>query len=186
MAVQIDADARPVKARRNLLDMGGFPRSVIALNHHAAVIFETHQNCLSCFRIELIALINLWNIFRASFECRNFHLERKIKNFFSGYSYVGHFVVVCFRLWVISSYMDIIDRIKAALKANYNPEQLEIVDESYQHAGHAGHGEYSHLLIKISFAPFKEMSRLERTRKLMKDIYGAAGKEIHSVRFEFI
>jgi BolA protein len=82
--------------------------------------------------------------------------------------------------------MNSIDSIKAALKANYNPEQLEIVDESYQHAGHAGHGKYSHLLIKLSLAPFKEMSRLDRTRKLMKDIYAAAGQPIHAVRFEFL
>lgn len=40
MAVEIDADTRPVQACGDLLDMGGFTGAVEALNQHAAVMYE--------------------------------------------------------------------------------------------------------------------------------------------------
>jgi BolA protein len=95
-------------------------------------------------------------------------------------------MVVRFGLLVINLIMDTIHIIKTALMANYNPAQIEIIDESYKHAGHAGFGEYSHLLVRISATPFKDLSRVERNRKLTKDVFNAIGKEIHSVSFEFL
>jgi BolA protein len=82
--------------------------------------------------------------------------------------------------------MDIINSIKIALMANFKPKKLEIEDESHKHAGHAGHGEYSHLWIKISAAPFAGMSRVERERALRQLVLKAAARDIHALRFEFL
>ena len=44
MAVEVDADQRPVEARRHLLDMGRFAGAVIALHHDAAVEGKAGQD----------------------------------------------------------------------------------------------------------------------------------------------
>ncbi len=38
VAVEVDADARPVEAGRNLLDVGRLAGAVIALHHHAGAV----------------------------------------------------------------------------------------------------------------------------------------------------
>ena len=40
VAVEVDADARPVEARRHLLDVRRLAGAVVALDHHAAVVLE--------------------------------------------------------------------------------------------------------------------------------------------------
>ena len=82
--------------------------------------------------------------------------------------------------------MDIIDSIKQALKANHNLDFVEILNESANHLGHAGYGDYSHLCIKLPAKSFANMSRVERYRVLHKEVVQAAGQEIHSIRFEFV
>ena len=82
--------------------------------------------------------------------------------------------------------MTIINSIESAIKANFKPELLEIIDESHKHAGHAGYGEYSHLCVRISATPFAGMSRVERERQLRSLVLKAAARDIHALRFEFI
>ncbi len=62
------------------------------------------------------------------------------------------------------------DTIKAKLEKALQPERLEVIDESHQHAGHMMHpggveprGE-THFRIKIVAAAFTGKSRLERHR----------------------
>ena len=62
---------------------------------------------------------------------------------------------------------EIIERLTAAL----NPTWIELVDQSQQHIGHAGHdprGE-SHFALIIESHAFAGLSRVERQRK----VYGA-------------
>src|SRR5262245_1884426 len=56
MAVEIDADAWPVKARRDLLDMGRFARAMIAGDHDPAVIGKAGQDCECGLAVEEIVL----------------------------------------------------------------------------------------------------------------------------------
>ncbi len=44
VAVEVDADARPVEAGRHLLDVGRLTGAVIALDHHAAVVLEAGED----------------------------------------------------------------------------------------------------------------------------------------------
>lgn len=79
----------------------------------------------------------------------------------------------------------ILDNIKTALRQEFQPELVEIIDESYLHAGHDGFGVYSHLLIKISAAPFAGLSRVERERAARKAVL-AILPDIHALNFKFV
>ena len=76
MAVEIDADAGPVEARGDLLDMRRFAGAVIALDHHAAVERKAGENGERRFAVEAIGRIALRNIFVRFRERR--HLHRRV------------------------------------------------------------------------------------------------------------
>ncbi len=78
------------------------------------------------------------------------------------------------------------DTIKERLTQDFRPEVVEVKDESYKHAGHAGHGEYSHLHIIISANAFTGKSRVERERAVRASVNSVAKHEIHAMRFEFV
>lgn len=78
------------------------------------------------------------------------------------------------------------EEIRAALEAAFAPRELEVINESHQHAGHAGHdgtGE-SHYRVRIEADAFKDMSRVNRHRAvheaLGKDLVG----KIHALALE--
>ena len=72
--------------------------------------------------------------------------------------------------------MRMADRIEAALREALAPAELEVVDESAQHAGHAGApaGGESHFRVNIAAEALGPMSRIERHRT----IHAALGDEI--------
>ena len=76
LAVQIDADARPVQARRHLLDVGRFAGTVIALQKHAPVACKTRKQRDGRVVVEAVARIGLWNMFGGDGECR--HLQVRV------------------------------------------------------------------------------------------------------------
>ena len=63
VAVQVDADARPVEARGDLLDMGRLAGAVIALDHDPAVVREAGQNGQCGLVIEEVVLIHFRHVF---------------------------------------------------------------------------------------------------------------------------
>ena len=70
------------------------------------------------------------------------------------------------------------EEIRAALEAAFAPRNLEVINESHQHAGHAGHdgsGE-SHFRVRIAAAVFGDMSRVARHRA----VHAALGKDLVS------
>ena len=74
--------------------------------------------------------------------------------------------------------MKVIDEMRDKLQAAFNPQQLEIVDDSESHRGHSGYqeGGASHFNITISAAVFAPMSRIERHRA----VHAALGKPLVS------
>jgi BolA protein len=58
------------------------------------------------------------------------------------------------------------DRIAEKLTKTFAPERLDVVDESHQHAGHAGHrpGGETHYRVYIVSQAFQGKSRIERHR----------------------
>ncbi len=76
--------------------------------------------------------------------------------------------------------------LEASLRDAFDPEYLEIVNESHLHAGHGHHdgtGE-SHLRIRIVSKAFAPMSRVERHRAINAAAAGAIKDGLHALAIE--
>src|SRR5262249_15698115 len=62
MAVEIDADQRPIQPRRHLLDMGGFAGTVIAADHHPSIEGETGEDCERRVVIEAVGIVKIGDV----------------------------------------------------------------------------------------------------------------------------
>lgn len=80
------------------------------------------------------------------------------------------------------------DKIFEALQAKFSPDQLEVINESADHAGHAGFdgSNESHFRVVIRAAVFGDMSRIARHRA----IHAALGRDlvgrIHALALEVV
>jgi BolA protein len=70
----------------------------------------------------------------------------------------------------------ILEAIRGKLTAKFQPQRLEVTDDSDRHAGHAGapEGGESHFNILIEAAAFSGMNRVARQRA----VYGALREEL--------
>ena len=75
VAVEVDADAGPVEARRDLLDMGRLAGAVIALDHDAAVEGEAGEDRQRRLAVEAVGLVEVGHIGRGLREGRDRHLR---------------------------------------------------------------------------------------------------------------
>ena len=73
MAVEVDADHRPVEAGGDLLDMGRFAGAVIALHHDAAVELEAGQDGERGLGVEPVGGVDLRHVFGARLEAVHDH-----------------------------------------------------------------------------------------------------------------
>lgn len=78
---------------------------------------------------------------------------------------------------------DRVARIRAALQAAFQPQALEVVDDSHKHAGHAGARDgRGHFAVKIVSPVFAGMAPLARHRA----VYAALGEmmqtDIHALQ----
>lgn len=77
---------------------------------------------------------------------------------------------------------DRISRIRAKLESSFNPVELEIVDESHLHAGHAGaQSGKGHFRIRIVSARFRDTKPLERHRMVFDSLDEMMITEIHAL-----
>jgi len=75
------------------------------------------------------------------------------------------------------------EKIKDKLEKAFQPEMLEIIDESHKHEGHAGHdgrGE-SHFRITIVSGVFTDRSRIERQRMVYEVLREEMQSRIHAL-----
>ena len=70
VAIEVDAEARPVQPRGHLLDMGRLARPVIALDHDAPVEGEAGEDREGRIMVELVGRIDLWHVVRTLAEGR--------------------------------------------------------------------------------------------------------------------
>lgn len=72
--------------------------------------------------------------------------------------------------------MSVASEIRSRLEARFDPESLEVIDESEAHRGHAGfqEGGESHFRVVIRAPAFGDMSRIARHRA----VHEALGPEI--------
>lgn len=75
-----------------------------------------------------------------------------------------------------------VERIRAALEQAFQPEQLQIEDQSHLHAGHAGAATgRGHFRIEIVSASFHGMKPLERHRAVYAALGALMQTEIHAL-----
>jgi BolA family transcriptional regulator, general stress-responsive regulator len=69
------------------------------------------------------------------------------------------------------------------LSEAFAPASLRVVDESHQHAGHAGHPNRSetHFRIYIVTEAFKSKSRVERHRMINQTLSGELASGVHAL-----
>ena len=75
VAVQVDADARPVEARGDLFDVGRLTCTMVALHHDAAVVGETSENGQRRIRIEPVGVVHVRHMIVHFAERRHFHVR---------------------------------------------------------------------------------------------------------------
>ncbi|TAK71602.1 MAG: BolA family transcriptional regulator [Gammaproteobacteria bacterium] len=77
--------------------------------------------------------------------------------------------------------------IETRLKQAFSPVCLEVIDESEQHRGHAGHqGGGRHFAVVISAACFEGVSRVEAHRKIYALFEDMMPDEIHALRIKIL
>ena len=75
------------------------------------------------------------------------------------------------------------DLIAEKLTKAFAPVRLDVVDESHQHAGHAGHreGGETHFRVYIVAEVFRGKSRLERHRMINATLVGELECGVHAL-----
>ena len=82
--------------------------------------------------------------------------------------------------------MALSEEIRARLEAAFEPQQLEIRDDSERHRGHAGYqeGGESHWHVRIEAPAFSEMSRIERHRAVHDALGPDIVRRIHALELK--
>jgi BolA family transcriptional regulator, general stress-responsive regulator len=82
--------------------------------------------------------------------------------------------------------MTVADEIKARLKMKFEPQVLEVHDESEKHIGHAGYreGGESHFRVVIAAPAFGEMSRIARHRAVHEALGADLVGRIHALALQ--
>jgi BolA family transcriptional regulator, general stress-responsive regulator len=75
------------------------------------------------------------------------------------------------------------DLIVKKLTDAFAPASLDVVDESHQHVGHAGHreGGETHFRVYIVAEAFRGKSRLERHRMINEKLAGELADSVHAL-----
>ncbi|WP_432449845.1 BolA family protein [Aliiroseovarius marinus] len=78
------------------------------------------------------------------------------------------------------------EQIRQKLTDAFQPELLDVVDESESHRGHAGYqeGGESHFRVVIRAAAFRDMSRIARHRAVHTALGPVLMSEIHALALE--
>lgn len=84
--------------------------------------------------------------------------------------------------------MRVAKRIEDKLRAAFAPSELEIVDQSHLHAGHAGapDGGESHFRVRLVSAAFGGMGRVERQRAVNRVLAEELAGPVHALSVEAV
>ena len=83
--------------------------------------------------------------------------------------------------------MDYKSKIREKLIKSFNPDFLEVIDESESHRGHSGfiEGQQTHFRILIGSKVFGDMNRIKREREIHKSLGEDIIKNIHAISIRF-
>jgi BolA protein len=77
-----------------------------------------------------------------------------------------------------------VSRIRAAIEKELAPSQLEIVDDSARHAGHAGAREGGHFRVSLTAEAFRGKSMIQRHRLVFAAVAGLMKTDIHALNID--
>ena len=77
-----------------------------------------------------------------------------------------------------------ITAIRDKLNANFTPAQLEIIDDSHLHVGHASAGGAGHFTVRIVSQDFDGKSLIERHRMVYAALNDLMQSEIHALSID--
>ena len=79
--------------------------------------------------------------------------------------------------------MSMTETIRRKLSAAFAPSELEVVDDSARHEGHAGHrhGGETHFSVRIVSPAFEGLSRVERQRRVYAALADEMKSQIHAL-----
>ena len=82
--------------------------------------------------------------------------------------------------------MKVQETIRAKLQAAFAPETLEVIDESHQHAGHAGArpGGESHFRVRMKAPAFAGVARVARSRAVHAALVEELAGPVHALALE--
>lgn len=85
----------------------------------------------------------------------------------------------------LSTKLSITEDIRTRLQAAFDPRELEVIDDSESHRGHAGfqEGGESHFNVRIRAAAFEGQSRVARHRAVHKAL-GDVVPRIHALALD--
>jgi BolA family transcriptional regulator, general stress-responsive regulator len=78
--------------------------------------------------------------------------------------------------------MDRIARIETRLREAFAPDQLDLIDESADHAGHAGARHGGHFALTIVSTRFRGQSAVARHRSIYTALGDLMRTDIHALR----
>jgi len=71
--------------------------------------------------------------------------------------------------------------IERRLKEELGAERVEIIDDSWKHAGHAAAGGGGHFLVRVVSARFEGVPLLDRNRMVFRLFEAEMGRDIHAL-----
>ena len=71
--------------------------------------------------------------------------------------------------------------IEALLRRSLSPTQLEVIDDSHLHAGHAGAREGRHFTVRIQSPRFAGLARVARHRLVYDSLSPLAAQGVHAL-----
>ena len=87
------------------------------------------------------------------------------------------------RRCLTQGFMEVKTLIAEKLSAAFAPQSLDVIDESHQHQGHAGHrpGGQTHFRVHIVSESFRGKSRIERHRMINQTLSGELAGGVHAL-----
>lgn len=79
---------------------------------------------------------------------------------------------------------DRVEVIRKRLTETFRPEQLEIIDESHKHAGHASAGGAGHFFVQLVSDAFEGKNAVQRHRMVYDALGELIGPEIHALSIQ--
>jgi BolA family transcriptional regulator, general stress-responsive regulator len=82
--------------------------------------------------------------------------------------------------------MSMRDHIAEKLRQAFQPERVEVVDESHLHHGHAGwrEGGETHFRVRLVSAAFQGLSRVERHRRVNAALAEELRERVHALAID--